>query len=161
MPRRYKLSQNCYPQLLPLILLLTLLPGCNDSNGLSPETYEQAWSLWQSQELKHYQFDYGHLCYCAPRLLQATVKVKGDTVYAFENPRGDGELLSEQELDSRGINLRSFQSIEELFEIIRLAEEDGTLTYVVYHPEIGYPETTSIDWGEVDAYYASEVTSLE
>jgi hypothetical protein len=143
---------------LPLVLLLI---GCIDTNSPPPETFDEAWQLWQVQGLEDYQFDYGHLCYCAPRLLQATVSIQGDTVYAFENVRGDDEPLTEQELETWEIDRHSFNSIEEIFAIISRAEENGTLTHVVYHPEIGYPETTSIDWGEVDIYYASEVTSLE
>ncbi len=148
--------------ILPLIVMAVML-SCSHSTDSEQTSFEKNRELWESQNLTHYVFYFEQACFCAPRHLAASVQVRNDTVFNFSNVYGDGELLTDTLISAYGISRSSFHSIEGLFDIIQNAmDKNADLLQVKYNPQIGYPETTHVDFSfgvadEEISYYARGV----
>lgn len=123
-----------------LLVLALVAAGCSVMDGQAtiratpPETLAEARALWQQRGFSAYQVQYGRLCFCAPRKLEATLTVRDGAVVAFSDLRGNGQPLDAEHYE---ITVEDFPTVAALFDAIEQA--DPAFREVTYDAARGYP----------------------
>lgn len=123
--------------LTPLLLALTL-SGCarpfllpRDENGDVAARRHR----WESQNLDDYRFTFARTCFCPP-LGAVVVEVRDDHVVAVKDAQTGSPVTGPQ---AQGI-----PTIDQLFDFISAAANEGTYLDVKYHASLGYPTEAEI-----------------
>lgn len=148
--------------ILSILILAVSLAACwgvtESEPSAAPETLSEARALWDSQELDDYRFEYERVCFCAPTQLSATVYVRADTIFRFDNLRGNGEPVG---ADTLSIDRTYFVTVDELFDRIGEGASQEQLEELLYDPELGYPRKADIGEFAVDAGVSHVLRDLE
>lgn len=122
-----------------------------------PETFAEAHALWESHGFDTYAYTLERSCFCFPGRISARVFVRADTVFALRDLRADDEPISEFPWEGEASR---FHSIEQLFDLIRQAE-NGTIDsyWATYDSTYGYPATLGLDFqrqiADEELYYTA------
>ena len=140
--------------------------ACGDSKGQGPDDQPEVQRVmaenhddWEALGISDYAFTFTRSCFCPVDLFRpAEVVVRGGLIESVTYI-DDGQPVDE------GI-LPSYQTIDELFEMIADAIEQGAVTLdVTYDPDLHYPTSAYIDISEQIAdeeqgFAASELVRL-
>ena len=123
--------------LTPLLLALSL-SGCarpfllpRDGEG----EVEAQRRRWDSQNLDDYRFNFARTCFCVP-LGAVVVEVRDDRVVTVKDAQTGSPVT--------GAAAQGIPTIDELFDSIAAAADEGTYLDVKYHSSLGYPTETEI-----------------
>ncbi len=133
-----------------LIALLSVLyfSSCDSIvDGRKGDDFRENQNLWQEQAIENYSFEFTKLCYCGGLFNPATIVVKADTIHAVLDPKTGDPLRDPQTGELVLPNYpNSFQTIDELFDVIENARSKADELNVKYNEELGYPENIQIDY---------------
>lgn len=143
---------------LPVLLgSLLALGGCagilDAEDELAPLYGEVAEhrARWEAQGLDDYRFTLARSCFCPEEAtLPARVEVRDDRVVRVTSFR-----------TGRDLDVRLGLTVEQLFDRIAEAEQDGTYLEASYHPQRGYPVGAVIGTLANDAGVAYSLSDLE
>lgn len=135
---------------IPLLVLALSLAACDSPTNPGP-ALEVNRQLWERQGIDDYRFELRRFCYC-PYRDNLEVEVR------------DGQVADARILES-GAALPMDRwgeavTVDELFEIIRRAEERGDADEVRYHPTLGYPLYADLDNSPDDGGIVYEIVGL-
>jgi len=123
--------------LTPLLLALAL-SGCarpfllpRDEEG---EVAAQR-RRWESQNLDDYRFNFARTCFCVP-LGAVVVEVRDDKVVSVKDVQTGSPVT--------GTSAQGIPTIDQLFDYIARAADEGTYLDVKYHSSLGYPTEAEI-----------------
>ena len=140
--------------LTPLLLALTL-SGCarpfllpRDEEG---EVAAQR-RRWESQNLDDYRFTIARTCFCVP-LGAVVVEVRDDHVVSVKDAQTGSPVT--------GPEAQGIPTIDELFDAIDAAADEGTYLDVKYHSSLGYPTEAEIGTLANDAGVRYSVGSVQ
>lgn len=139
---------NRITSLYILLLAIFFISSCDSiTDNRKGDDFKTNQKLWQEQNVENYSFEFSKLCYCGGLFNPATIVVKADTIYAVLNSE-TGEPLRDPHTDELVLRSypESFQTIDDLFEVIENAREKADELEVEYDQEFGYPEYISIDY---------------
>lgn len=106
-------------------------------------------ALWQKQGIENYSFTYSKYCFCPGLQKPATIVVKADTIHAVIDPETNEPIRDPQTQELMRVKFpNSFQTINELFEVIGNAREKADKLNVEYNQKVGYPKSVEIDYIE-------------
>lgn len=128
------------------------LVACSDSNGQGPDDQPEVQrdltenqDNWEALGISDYTFTFTRTCFCPIELFRPAEVVVRDDVIESVTYVDDGQPVDP------GI-LPSYQTIDELFEMIADAIERGAVTLdVSYDPDLHYPTDGYIDISEMIA----------
>jgi hypothetical protein len=143
------------PPMIFLIFLVVFLAGCGASQR--PALAHNR-SLWGSQAIRHYRFNFRISCMCPwSGLMPLTVEVQDGAIVSMAAING-GDISPYQ------ATFRQHGTIESLFDLVDSAISKGVYKLVVqYDPTYGFPASIVIDpsrmvMDDATGYY---VTNLE
>lgn len=128
--------------------LFLFLSSCDSiTDGRKGDDFRANKDLWQKQNVENYSFEFSKLCYCGGLFNPATVVVKADTIHSVLDPQ-TGEPLRDPQTNELVLQKypKSFQTIDELFEVIENARENADKLNVEYDEKLGYPVLIEIDY---------------
>lgn len=133
---------------LLFLISIFFLSSCDSIVDNEQENdFKTSRNLWQQQGIESYSFEFRKLCYCGGLFNPATIVVAADTVHAVLDPE-TGEPLRDPQTNELVFPKysESFQTIDELFEVIESARKKADKLKVEYNQKLGYPETIEIDY---------------
>lgn len=131
--------------LLSAIFLIFSCDSITDSR--KGDNFRENQNLWQQQGIEDYSFEFSKLCYCGGLFNPAKIVVKADTIHAVLDPETGKPLRDPQTGELVLLNYpNSFNTIDELFDVIENARKKADELDVEYDQEFGYPEYISIDY---------------
>lgn len=139
---------NRITSLYILLLAIFFISSCDSiTDSRKGDDFRTNQKLWQEQNVENYSFEFSKLCYCGGLFNPATIVVKADTIYAVLNSV-TGESLRDPQTDELVLQQypESFQTINDLFEVIENAREIADKLNVKYNQQLGYPEHIEIDY---------------
>jgi hypothetical protein len=140
--------------LTPLLLALAL-SGCARP-FLLPRDEEGEVSAqrrrWEAQNLDDYRFNLSRTCFCVP-LGAVVVEVRDDRVVAVKDARTGNPVT--------GPEAQGIPTIDQLFDYIAEAADEGTYLDVRYHSTLGYPTEAEIGTLANDAGVRYSVGSVQ
>ena len=137
-----------YGYLIIFLSALSLLSSCDSIvDGRKGDDFVASRNLWQQEGEENYSFEFSKFCYCGGLFNPATIVVEADTVNTVLDPE-TGEPLRDPQTDELVFPKYpdSFQTIEELFDVIENALEKADKLKVEYNQQLGYPQNIDIDY---------------
>lgn len=142
---------------LLFISLVSTMPGCSSGPPAvrdDPEV-ESNFRLWQEQKISNYDLTIrasrgGNIIYADP----AIVRVRNSKA----------ESIVSGEKDGRGMTtiFEEYETVEKIFEAIRIAKAKGARVKVSYNKKLGYPERVSLDFLKgADSWTTIEIKELK
>lgn len=133
---------------LIVLLSVLLLSSCDSViDGRKGDDFTEHRSLWEEQGIESYTFEFSKLCYCGGLFNPATIVVKADTIHAVLDPETGEPLRDPQTGELVLPNYpNSFQTIDELFDVIENARKKADKLDAEYNRELGYPMFIGIDY---------------
>jgi hypothetical protein len=126
------------------------LAACAAPMVSAPGGGSEARQRWERQGIDDYRYVYSVVCFCPERgPVQVTVR--------------DGQVASVGSADPNarvGQQLLVVLTVDEVFDRIEEAEENGTPTKVEYHPQLGYPTSAEIGTLANDAGTVYQISDL-
>jgi hypothetical protein len=132
-----------------------LLAACGTPLGGGSHDGSAARLRWERQGIDDYRYVYRLVCFCPEsQPVQVTVH--------------DGQVTSAESADpntriAEGEQMLVVLTVDEVFDEIEYAVENGTRTDVEYHPQLGYPTSAEIGTLATDAgvrYLISDLVPL-
>lgn len=127
---------------------LILISSCDSiSDGRKGDNFRTNLNLWKEQNVENYSFEFTKFCYCGGLFTPSIIVVKADTIHAVLDPE-TGEPLRDPQTYELIFPMysESFQTIDELFDIIENAQNNADELVVEYNQRSGYPEHIDIDY---------------
>ncbi|MCZ7555182.1 MAG: DUF6174 domain-containing protein [Bacteroidia bacterium] len=126
--------------LLPVILLVCLLPACeDDSVAPNPDAHFRAKQVWKLAGVHDYDFTQRRDCYCVLGGREVRLEVRGDSLRS-------GILMADSSALSKEL-LQSYCTVDSLFSYIEMARAANPASLVVeYDSLLGYPRRISVDF---------------
>jgi len=107
---------------------------------------------WEAQGIDDYRYRYQPICFCG-FTDEVVITVKDRRIESVRLVKNGEAVPSSQ--------WRIFPTVDELFAHLAAAQQSGTYTDAVYHPELGYPIVATIGTLENDAGVRHTLRDLE
>ncbi len=140
---------------LNILILVTLFVCCSDSEDQHQLDLNTHRTLWNTQAIAHYSYDYVPTCFCAFAGVKLTIEVNADSIVSIFNHETNAAVDP--------VDYSSFQTIQGLFDRIQAAISAKAVSITVtYNKGKGYPEFISIDYSKqiADEEYGAAVSNF-